>query len=91
MAHRQFGQRKFGHFEIQIIQPETIQPVLQNARFEGKKLELESFLDLRSPVGALRAHRRFVAINDSKLCIESYPLLKSSQHVGATAEVTIIG
>ena len=32
---------------------QTIQPVLHNARFE-KKSELELFLGLRSPVGALR-------------------------------------
>ena len=43
---------------IQTIQPETIQPVLQNAKFERKKSELELFLGLRSTVGALRARRR---------------------------------
>ena len=42
---------------IKTIQPETIQPVLQNARFGRKKLELELFLGLRSPVGALRSRR----------------------------------
>ena len=68
---------------------QTIQPVLQNARFERKKkLELEQFFGLRSPVGALR---RFAAITGSKFRIQSYPLLASSQHIGATAAVTIIG
>ena len=42
-------------------------------------------------MGALRERRRFAAITRSKLCTESYPLLASSQHVGATAAVTIIG
>ena len=54
-------------------------------------MELELFLGLRSPVGALRARRRFAAITGSKFHIESYPLLASSQHVGATAAVPIIG
>ena len=40
-------------------------------------------------MGALRARRRFSAITGSKFRIESYPLLASSQHVGATAAVTI--
>ena len=44
----------------------------------------------RSPVGALHARRRFAAITGSKFCIKSYPLLASSQHVGATAAVTIL-
>ena len=43
-------------------------------------MELELFLGLRSP-----------AITGSKFRIESYPLLASSQHVGATAAVPIIG
>ena len=41
-------------------------------------------------MGALRAHRRFAAITGSKFRIESYPLVASSQHVGATAAVTIL-
>ena len=45
---------------------------------------------LRSPVGTLRARRRFAAITGSKFRIKSYPLLASSQHVGATAVVTIL-
>ena len=57
---------------------------------EEKKLELELFLGLRSPVGKLSARRRVAAITGSKFRIESYPLLASSQHVGATAAVTII-
>ena len=56
-----------------------------------KKSELEIFLGLRSPVSALCARRRFAAITGSKFRIESYPMLASSQHVGATAAVTIIG
>ena len=36
-------------------------------------------------MGALRAHRRFAAITGSKFRLKSYPLLASSQHVGATA------
>ena len=75
----------------QTIRPKRIQPILKNARFERKKLELELFLGLRSPVGALCAPRRFAAITGSKFCIESYPLVASSQHVGATAAVTTIG
>ena len=55
-----------------------------------KKLELEQFFGLRSPVGALCAHRRFAAITGSKFRIQSYPLLASSQHIGATAAVTTI-
>ena len=70
---------------------QTIQPVLQNARFGRKKSELETFLGSRSTVGALRARRCFEAITGSKFCIESYPLLASSQHVGATAAATITG
>ena len=41
-------------------------------------------------MGALRARRRFVAITGSKFRIESYPLVASSQHVGAAAAVTIL-
>ena len=41
-------------------------------------------------MGALRARRRFAAITGSKFRIKSYPLLASSQHVGATAAVTIL-
>ena len=40
-------------------------------------------------MGALRARRRLAAIIGSKFRIEFYPLLASSQHVGATAAVTI--
>ena len=47
-------------------------------------MELELFLGLRSITS-------FAAITGSKFLIESYPLLASSQHVGATAVVTIIG
>ena len=72
---------------IQTIQPLKILPVLQ----KEKKSEMKLFLGLRSPVGVLRAPRRFAAINGSKIRIESYPLLASSQHVGATAGVTFIG
>ena len=36
------------------------------------------------------ARRRFGAMTGSKFRIESYPLLASSQHVGATAAVTIL-
>ena len=77
--------------KIQTIQPETIQPVLHNARFERKKSELKLFLGLRWQVGTLHARRRFAAITGSKFRIESYPLLARSQHVGATAAVTFIG
>ena len=56
-----------------------------------KKSEFELFLGLRSPVGALCARRRFAAITGSKSRIDSYPLLASSQHAGATATVAIIG
>ena len=41
-------------------------------------------------MGALRARRRFAAITGSKFHIESYPLVASSQHVGAAAAVTIL-
>ena len=34
-------------------------------------------------------HSRF-KITGSKFCIESYPLVASSQHVGASAAVTIL-
>ena len=43
---------------------------------------------LRSQVGALRARRSFAAITGSKFRIKSYPLLASSQHVGAAAAIT---
>ena len=76
---------------IQTIQPRTIQTVYKTLDSTEKKSELELFLGLRSPLGALRARRRFAAITGSKFCIESYPLLASSQQVGATAAVTIIG
>ena len=36
------------------------------------------------------ARRRFAAITDSNFCKESYPLLASSQHVGATGVATIL-
>ena len=80
-AQRQFDQRHFSPFEIQTIQYETVQPVLRNARFDRKKLELEIFLGLRSPVSALCVRRRFAAITRSKFRIESYPLLASSQRI----------
>ena len=41
-------------------------------------------------MGALRARRRFAAITGSKFRTASYPLLASSQHVGAAAAVTIL-
>ena len=41
-------------------------------------------------MGALRARRRFAVITRSNFRIKSYPLLASSQHVGATAAVTIL-
>ena len=41
-------------------------------------------------MGGLRACRRFAAITGSKFRIESYPLVTSSQHVGAAAAVTIL-
>ena len=41
-------------------------------------------------MGALHARHRFAAIADSNVLIESYPLFASSQHVGATAAVTIL-
>ena len=40
--------------------------------------------------GRLRARRRFAAITGSDFRIESYPLLASSQHVGATEAFTIL-
>ena len=40
-------------------------------------------------MGALLARRRFAVIAGSIFCTESYPLLESSQLVGATAVVTI--
>ena len=36
------------------------------------------------------ARRRFAAITGSKLRIESYPLVASTQHVGAAAAVTVL-
>ena len=36
------------------------------------------------------ARRRFPAISVSKFRIESYPLVTSSQHIGAAAAVTIL-
>ena len=41
-------------------------------------------------MGALRARRRFAAITGSKFRIESYPLVTSSQHVGAAAAFTFL-
>ena len=41
-------------------------------------------------MGALCVRRRFAAITGSNFRIESYPLLARSQHVGATAAVTIL-
>ena len=41
-------------------------------------------------MGALHARRRFAEINGSNICIKSYPLLASSQHVEVTAAVTIL-
>ena len=41
-------------------------------------------------MGALRACRRLAAITGSKFRIESYPLVASSQHVGAAAAVTVL-
>ena len=89
-AHRQFDQRQFSPFEIQTIQPETIQPVLRNARFDSKKSELEIFIGLRSPVSALCARRCFAAITGSKLRIESYPLLASSQRIGRSLRRSLL-
>ena len=89
--YRQFSLRQFCQIKIQKIQPETTQSVLHNLRFDRKKSEVESFIGLRSPVGALRARHRFAAITGSKFRIEFYPLLARSHHVGATAAVTIVG
>ena len=36
------------------------------------------------------ARRRFAAITGSKFCIESYPLVASTQQVGAAAMVTVL-
>ena len=47
-------------------------------------------LGLTSPVGVLRARRSFAAITGPKFRIESYPLVASSQHVGAAAAFTIL-
>ena len=41
-------------------------------------------------MGALCARRRIAAITGSKFHIESFPLVASSQHVGAAAAVTIL-
>ena len=41
-------------------------------------------------MGALRASRRLAATTGSNLRIESYLLVASSQHVGATAAVIIL-
>ena len=41
-------------------------------------------------MGALSARRRFAAITGSKFRIESYPLVASSQYVGAAAAVIIL-
>ena len=41
-------------------------------------------------MGALRARRPSATITGSKFRIESYPLVASSQHVGAAAAVTIL-
>ena len=48
------------------------------------------FVGSRSPLGALRVRRRFAAITGPNFCTESYPLLASSQHVGANAAVTFL-
>ena len=41
-------------------------------------------------MGALRTHLRFAVITGSKFRLKSYPLLASSQHVGATVAVSIL-
>ena len=41
-------------------------------------------------MGALRARRRFAAITGSNFRMESFPMLASSLHVGATAAVIIL-
>ena len=61
----------------------------QKIMYRTKKLSFTKQSSLRSPVGALCARRRFAAITGSNLRIENYPLLASSQHVGATAAVAI--
>ena len=68
---------------------------IKSSRISSKSFQLierlnKPSLGLRSPVGALRARRRFAAITGSKFRIESYPLVGSSQHVGAAAAVTIL-
>ena len=77
-AHRQIGQRQFSQFETQTIQPKVYRQFGQFYKTldSNEKPELELFLGLRSPVGALCARRRFGAITGSKFRIESYPLGK---------------
>ena len=54
--------------------------------------KIEFIVGLRAPVGALlRARRRFATITGSNFCKKLYPLLASSQHIGATAAVIIFG
>ena len=58
---------------------------------EGKKQSYTKQSGLRSPVGALRARRRFAAITNSKFRILSDPLLVSSQHVMFVEQKTFLG
>ena len=97
---------QFSQFEIQTIQPKIFRQFslrqfslrqfsqfykMLSSKEKNRNWSYFSVLGFRSPVGALGARRRFAAITGSKFRIESYPLLASSQHVCATAAVTIIG
>ena len=50
--------------------------------------QIKKHSGLKLPVGALRG--RFAEMIGSNIRIQSYPLFASSQHVGATAAVTIL-
>ena len=52
---------------------------------QKKKQSKTKQSSLKAPVGALRARGRFAALTGSKFRVKSYPLLASSEHVGASA------
>ena len=75
------------HIQNSLIQNSPIQNSSKNHEMKEKQSNTKQS-GLRSQVGALRARRSFAAITGSKFRIKSYPLLASSQHVGAAAAIT---
>ena len=73
------------------VQNSPIQNIsIQNSPKNHIMKKKNQYKTVQFKVAGGRARRRFAAITGSKFRIKSHPLLTSSQHVGATAVVTIL-